>query len=116
LVLFVFGCASQKSNIPEKRFDSSEIHKIKENLTPVEDVILLLGNPSLDNRDNKGNGQLLYVYKVDEGSVVKTKSLRLLIVGNIVAKCNYTEHMETDGGSVTNNSSGKLIPFKFIPF
>jgi hypothetical protein len=116
IFLLFFGCANQKSNIPEKHFNSSEIYKIQENVTSFDNVILLLGNPSLDNRDNIGNGQLLYVYKVDEGKVVKTKSLRLLFVGNIVKKCNYTEHMETDGGSTTNNSSGKLIPFKFIPF
>jgi len=116
LLLFVlflfFGCASQKSNIPERPFDSSEIHKIQENVTSVDNVISFLGNPSLDNRDNIRNGQLLYVYKVNEGNFLKTKFLRLLIIDGIVNKCNYTEHVETYVGSTTNDSSANWFNSK----
>jgi len=100
----------------ETNFDRSKVDKIQENVTSAEEVIALLGPPGIDNRDSKGNGGMVYYCKGDGSSGVQARWLRLYVVDGIVRKCTYTEHIETDGGAASNNSSGKLIPIKIIPF
>lgn len=116
LPLMIVGCASQRSNMKETPFDRAKVDKIQENVTSAKEVLSMLGPPGIDNRDSKGNGGMVYYCKSYDSNGVQARWLRLYVVDGIVKKCTYTEHVETDGGSVSNNSSGKLIPIKMIPF